>query len=329
MNTCTNCNLEYDASASFCTACGRKLVKPQSKSEVSSFAQSSIYGDYLSLGWGWLKGLPRRTLVIAGALTLVGIILAANIGSQGPMMDQGPRALAVAFSADQLEASRPDCSKVAKSVNDGVDFANAKKLLSKAQSITDGRKAASAVSTSWYSVSLGLVGKYQEAVGATYVVEYQKLIRDGVDVSSQEQLAWSSEWSNYVLNSCDLLVSYNTNKQTLTELKDAAEGLRSLAASVPWYPDGYYETGNGVAWNWSSGGGCKFSSFGCWHMNVIAKDGCPSGLYAAINIVDSAGTVVGFTNDSLPGLAPMRKARLEFTNTTDYNSAEFQELNCY
>lgn len=329
MNTCNNCNRDYEDAASFCTVCGKKLTKLEVKNEVPSIAPASITGNFLSSGREWLKRLPKKTFAIAGAVALIGIGVASNLGSPAPLIDQGPRDLAGAFSADQLQNARPDCSKVAKSVNEGVDFANAKKLLTKAQSITDGRKAASAVSTSWYSTSLGLVGKYQEAVGSTYVVEYQKLIRDGIDVSSQEQLAWSSEWSNYVLTSCDLLVTYNTNKQTLGELQDAAEGLRSLAASVPWYPEGYYETGNGVAWNWSSGGGCKYSSWGCWHMNVIAKDGCPTGLYAAINIVDSAGTVVGFTNDSLPGLAPMRKARLEFTNTTDYNSAEFQELNCY
>lgn len=329
MNICINCNLEYEDSASYCTACGRKLVKPQETKQATTFAPSGINADYLRSGWAWLKGLPKTTLAIAGVVALIGIVVASNVGTSGPLPDQGPRALADAFSAEKLEAAMPECSKVEESVNKGVDFSNAKKLLSKASSITDGRKAASAVTTSWYSTSLGLVGKYQDAVGASYVVEYQKLVREGTEVSSQEELAWSGEWSNYVLTSCDLLETYNTNKATLSELQDAAEGLRGLAASVPWYPDGYIETSSGVAMKWSSGGGCKFSSFGCWHMNVITKEGCSSGVYAAINIVDSAGTVVGFTNDSLPGLAPMQKARLEFTNTTDYDTAQFQELKCY
>jgi hypothetical protein len=44
---------------------------------------------------------------------------------------------------------------------------------------------------------------------------------------------------------------------------------------------------------------------------VISKNGCPSGVYGSLNIQKS-GVTLDWTNDSVPYLGPMEKARLAF-----------------
>lgn len=65
-------------------------------------------------------------------------------------------------------------------------------------------------------------------------------------------------------------------------------------------------------------------------MRVISRDGCPSSLYAEINVL-SGDTVIGYANDTVGSLDPGDVAELAFQSFEDgYGtlSGRLKEINC-
>ncbi len=91
---------------------------------------------------------------------------------------------------------------------------------------------------------------------------------------------------------------------------------------------GYTEFSDGLAYTWDNSV-CDSSYWGCWGMRVVARDGCDS-LYVERQTQDSAGTAVGWTNDTASHLAPGQVANLDFAITDDnVKTARLVEMNCY
>lgn len=64
-------------------------------------------------------------------------------------------------------------------------------------------------------------------------------------------------------------------------------------------------------------------------LRVVSEKGCPYGVYAAANVLDTSNTVIGFTNDYLPTLAPNQQAVLDFMVTAEGQiSISLNEVNC-
>jgi len=125
-----------------------------------------------------------------------------------------------------------------------------------------------------------------------------------------------------------------------TSLIAAAQGLdtklsilRTRAQNLPWYPKdfGTWSGDPNLAWRWAEKS--EFScSYGdrCQAIFVASKSGCPSGLYAKINILDSSGVVVDYSNDLLSGIRPGEVAKMQFEFfTRGAGSTRLEELNCY
>jgi hypothetical protein len=65
-------------------------------------------------------------------------------------------------------------------------------------------------------------------------------------------------------------------------------------------------------------------------MSIIAREGCPSSLYAEITILDSSGTNIGYTNDTTSGLGAGQKAKMVFeTFEPGAKNARLAEISCY
>ena len=97
-----------------------------------------------------------------------------------------------------------------------------------------------------------------------------------------------------------------------------------------WFPKGYHEFSDGVAYKWAN---AKSDCYQCsyWSMYVIARDGCPSSVYAEINIVDK-GTVISYTNDTLGGLEPMQKGLMKFESYESLpngTQGQLKDISCY
>jgi hypothetical protein len=82
-----------------------------------------------------------------------------------------------------------------------------------------------------------------------------------------------------------------------------------------WVPVGFnlWSDDSNIAWKWTtddeSYNGCEDCIY--WTVDVISKNGCSSGVYGSLNIQKN-GVTLDWTNDSVPYLGPMEKARLAF-----------------
>jgi hypothetical protein len=62
----------------------------------------------------------------------------------------------------------------------------------------------------------------------------------------------------------------------------AAEARRARVAAENAWHTGYFQQDENVYWRWINGKSCQeFAENGCWHVEVITRDGCPS--YVAVN----------------------------------------------
>jgi hypothetical protein len=130
---------------------------------------------------------------------------------------------------------------------------------------------------------------------------------------------------------CQLKTPYSEITTAVLALDERRAALKALAAKRPWYPEGYTEWDGGIAWEWIDHNDCGYSSGYCWGIHVITRDGCPSGLYAEINILSGA-TVVDYANDSLGSLAPGTVAKLDFVSFEEGQGdlrGSVTKINCY
>jgi hypothetical protein len=132
------------------------------------------------------------------------------------------------------------------------------------------------------------------------------------------------------LQVCEVYNPYFQAKVGFDAYDYRLKAAQTLADDAPWYPAGYTEAAGGdVAYKWVSAADCSVGDY-CWHAKFVAQDGCPGGLYAEINILDSAGNVIDWTNASASSLGPDSKAILEFsTFNSDAQSAEMSTVDCH
>ena len=103
--------------------------------------------------------------------------------------------------------------------------------------------------------------------------------------------------------------SYSSESSAVEEL------IESDFEDDSWVPVGFYlwSDDSNIAWKWTTDdetyNGCDDCIY--WTVDVISKNGCPSGVYGSLNIQKS-GVTLDWTNDSVPYLGPMEKARLAF-----------------
>lgn len=141
----------------------------------------------------------------------------------------------------------------------------------------------------------------------------------------------SAEVVSSAVKFCKLKTQYSDGYAELANRYNSLmQDVQSLALQVPWYPEGYSEWSDdpSLAWKWDDGGYCNLGD-SCWHAKVISQNGC-SSLYAEINIMDSSGNVIDYTNDLAGSLSPYSTAVLEFSTYNDYASTgQLTKLNCY
>jgi hypothetical protein len=120
--------------------------------------------------------------------------------------------------------------------------------------------------------------------------------------------------------------SISDNRSSLQNI-EIPEVTETQEAVVEWLPEGFTAYGVDLGWRWADAS-CAISSARCNHLEVVSKDGC-SSLYAEVNFVDSAGTIVDWSNDTARGMGPLQMALLEFRTFEDSASASsVSEINC-
>jgi hypothetical protein len=117
-------------------------------------------------------------------------------------------------------------------------------------------------------------------------------------------------------------------EQEAKERREAARRAREAEARRNAWKNGYTEYTDGLAFKWDNSV-CDSSYNNCWGMRVVTRDGCGS-LYVELQIQDTAGNAVDWTNDTASALGPGQVALLDFPNLTDTGqTARIAEMTCY
>jgi len=100
-----------------------------------------------------------------------------------------------------------------------------------------------------------------------------------------------------------------------------------------WIPTDFsgYPSDDNIAWRWATSKetNCTYSSGSCWAAMVITRDGCPSGIYAEIAILDKSGVQIDYTNDTTTRVLPKTKVKLTFdTFNEQAEKAQIGEIRC-
>lgn len=185
----------------------------------------------------------------------------------------------------------------------------------------------------WWNEATPLLDDVYSEVGTALAPIALAILTDAGSqiATSSKGPEFNQEIANDAEVSCgirELVLATEAKAETLQSLRI---DIRLAASRIPWYPKGYSEYETGVAWKWLNSGqfSCSYSSGSCWGMSVVSQVGC-SSLYVEINILDSAGNNIGYTNDTTSGLRPGQTAKLIFDSFEDgASTAQLSKISCY
>ena len=119
---------------------------------------------------------------------------------------------------------------------------------------------------------------------------------------------------------------------TYPDLTEVTPTEEAAPVEVDWAPAGYTQADEYLAYKFTTNQGawpCEDCNF--WKVTVIANEDCSGGVYAEMNLLDSAGTIVDWTNDTVPYLAAGQKAILKFEHypyDSSLKSGQLTKLEC-
>ena len=107
----------------------------------------------------------------------------------------------------------------------------------------------------------------------------------------------------------------------------------NAASDTSWIPSNFdsWSADSNVAWRWLKANeyACEYGDR-CWGMMLIAKSGCPSGLYVELSLLDKNDVQVGYTNETVGSALPMQKTKMIFNSFEESaESGRISKINCY
>jgi hypothetical protein len=140
---------------------------------------------------------------------------------------------------------------------------------------------------------------------------------------------WGRQFSAEMLDSCSLTSKFEKIKTIISAFQSEKDAVYALSLQIPWYPEGFEETGfPGFAYQNISNQGCTYSFGRCAKFKIVSQTDCPSNLYVRTNSL-SNGVVVDWSNDTAVVRAG-QIAIMETSFTSDEGRQwEFVEINCY
>ena len=180
--------------------------------------------------------------------------------------------------------------------------------------------------------------EWEDTRHSLIILDEKKAVTNPILAAGSLSIPTDSQYKGFVTESvtaCGLETVSSELDKSANRLDSRLISMQSSANNLPWYPKGFYEySGDSeIAYRWLDYGSeftCSYSSAYCFGMYVIARNGCPTSVYAEINLLDSSKTNLGFTNDTTSALAPGQKAKLIFDTFTDgVKSANLGKISCY
>ena len=130
---------------------------------------------------------------------------------------------------------------------------------------------------------------------------------------------------------CKELAAYKNTLGLVRSLDARAVEIVTEADLKPWYPKGFNEFSDGIAWRWQSNPSCDTGlGAACWGIDLVVRDGCPTSVYAEVNISNTAGTAVDYSNDTLGGLESGQTGQVTFESfDSGAHTVRLSDISCY
>jgi hypothetical protein len=324
---CSNCKTDNTESAAFCNSCGvpiRNISKPPASQTPKA-----------PFNWRENKGLLGT---IAGATLLVLVIVGINASIAPPATPDNTSFAKTIMVKDLPKTGSPVCSDLSKVIKDEKDKAlKVKRTKALLVGTTAPRQAATYLArNNWVNGGSSKAEFEARVSGISDPTLREVLSSKTAQLPADNQtlfsVAWNAEFKTSIIKSCGLQSDYVAHIEYLISYDDAVSNLLAVAASVPWYPDGFtvWSDDANLAFKYGSGACKSYATEGCWHIKIASRLGCKSDLYAELNEMDSSGSVVGFTNATIGYLAAGQIANLEFdVLTPGVHNGVLSKINCF
>ena len=114
--------------------------------------------------------------------------------------------------------------------------------------------------------------------------------------------------------------SFSSELSAVEDLLDS-DAYNTNSWDDSWVPTGFtaWSEDSNIAWKWALKNNCN--DYACVTAEFISLGGCPTGLYVALNWLDRNDSVVSYTNETLPSLLAMQKAKLTFEDYEEVSSS--------
>jgi hypothetical protein len=311
---CTQCGSQLASGIKFCTSCGNPVA-----SDVSGVAPFTP--EFTNTPREPRKPVGKWVAIGAGALVAVlAAALITNIVIDGKYLkpEKSPL-LANSLSSIKVDAAaEAKCNDLAAALpsDPTVQAWNSRAQVMNKYIGGAARRVKTFVdSTAWIDATelpdinadmdAALAGGLDDIIAKT----------DTIRASDRQAFAdlWAEDFKTLAVEKCGLTTKLAVANDAEKTFRTAKNSVTSLAASVPWYPDGYTEwtTDSNVAYKWDDNPVCTASGGWCWQLKVIAATGCANGLDVSMDLLDSAGTVIDSTSGSLTSLGAMRQDSVE------------------
>ena len=335
---CQRCDSELTPSAAFCRMCGFPVeTKAEPEFSQDTATTADVIGASLFDFQGIGKGTRFGAIAVVVALVLT-FVVSRLPGFTGPLTVEQMPLYTAAFSENELAAHAALlCGVLAESLPSAEElqtYESRRKAIEAHKSFDGRAMLAYSKTVSWLN-DADLVPRFVTEVDNKFSSGLEALMKSvdirGIDDSNRASLQkrWKVDYSTDVSQRCAFTEKRRDAVNSLTKYDDAVSAARSVIQNVPWFPKGFKEFSDEVAYKWSKRKDRCFSRCSYWAVDVITKRGCDN-LYVQLSILDSGGNNIGWTNDTATSVKAGQIAKLMLTTyESGVASGSIDEIRCY
>jgi hypothetical protein len=319
---CLACGLVAPDAAKFCPACGAEIqiTKPESSNgenliheALGNVADSPRPRSKAPLIWGVGTFLVVIVLIIA--------VLSGG-GSNTDTTGGGSNTDTTSSNGSQYLTSQgqPSTSDLVSAFSSGLDLNINQEDVARGITFPSISKSVDVWSAPYFSLLIYPSADEQTADSTNFQSDYSSL---------NSSRSWESCQNFVVVFSPEM--QSKVDSVVAKWCTSSSPSPASEAPSNSWYPSGYSEVSKGVAFKSLPLGSylCDAGTI-CLEAYVEVKGGCSDSLYAEVNFLDSAGTIVDNGNH-MSGVVPPKTPVLMTFSTTNPNAQTYKitTTNCY
>ena len=327
---CSECGADLAPHQKFCAVCGIELEWPTAlredklaPEEIASIASGAFKMSNSNSYKSASRFISKQEIVgvIGGVLALLIILTLAkgSITNNGPQ-DSGNNSTSTSTQDSSIISGQPSTSDLVSAFSSGLDLNINQEDVIRGITFPSISKSVDVWSAPYFSLLIYPSADEQTADSTNFQSDYSSL---------NSSRSWESCQNFVVVFSPEM--QSKVDSVVAKWCTSSSPSPASEAPSNSWYPSGYSEVSKGVAFKSLPLGSylCDAGTI-CLEAYVEVKGGCSDSLYAEVNFLDSAGTIVDYGNH-MSGVVPPKTPVLMTFSTTNPNAQTYKitTTNCY